>query len=93
MTKWCSLLAEAFESTSLEEERSDQSESDFNFEELKQDYLDDDEESPPVDTKIASLFSSLKHLGLWKEKVAEMANINPMPKNCNLEIRHVNPDI
>ena len=74
-------------------EREDSPESDFNFEELRQDYIDDEEVGSPVDNKIASLFQSLKPIGLSKEKVLQKAKIYPRPKNCNLEVRQVNPEI
>ena len=80
--------------TSSEGEMEDSSEeSDFDFEELRQDYLEDDEAGEPVDTKIASLFQSLKPVGLSKEKVSEKAKIYPRPKNCDLDVRQVNTEI
>ena len=69
-------------SSSLESDKSDSSDSDFNF-----------DKSPPVHSKIASLFSSLKPQGMSKEKVLEMAKVHLIPKNCNLEVRNVNPEI
>ena len=79
--------------TSTEEEKDDSSESDFDFDGLKQDYLDDDEIGLPIDPKIASLFKSLKPNGLSKEKVSEKAKLYPKPNNCNLDVRPVNPEI
>lgn len=86
-------INDLIESSSSESEKSDSSDSDFDFDELKQGYLDDDEIGPPIHSKIASLFSSLKPQGMAKEKVLEMAKVHPMPKNCNLEVRNVNPEI
>ena len=42
---------------------------------------------------MADLFNSMKETGLTKEKVAAKAKEHPIPANCNLEVKQVNPEI
>ena len=60
---------------------------------LKQDYLEDVAKGPEVNADLADLFNSMKETGLTKEKVAAKAKEYPMPVNCNLEVKQVNPEI
>ena len=63
----------------------------WSFKDLNQDYLDDVAKGPGVNEELAELFNLLKETGLNKEKVA--AKEYPMPENCNMETKQVNPEI
>ena len=72
---------------------SESSDEDWDIAGMQADYLDNTDKGPEVDKDLAELFNKIKKSGLSKEKVAAKAKDHPMPANCSLEVKQVNPEI
>lgn len=79
--------------TEEDSEESSSDEEELDLDKLKSQYMDDEPKGPAIDAKLASLFNSMKEYGMSKEKVASKSKEHPMPENCNLDTKQVNPEI
>ena len=81
------------EDTESDSEDDSSEEEELDIDSIKHQYLDEELKGPPLDQKLASLFNAMKEHGMPKDKVAAKSKEHPMPENCNMETKQVNPEI